>query len=142
MLDKIVELGLKSLLSYYPSERITLAEALKGKTVVRLDDGSEIEIPRNIAEALGKSVPIYLWDLVKLPIIITKSGNSGEFVVEDYKWNREALKIVLNEEEVSVLRVGEVENLLRRFGTAIFINLSVSISNSQEDSGIDEQDVI
>ncbi|MGC9106452.1 MAG: DUF61 family protein [Thermoprotei archaeon] len=132
MIDKIIDIGLRGLLNYYPSERPTLAEVLKGKNVIKLSDGSEIEIPKRKAEEMGSRVPIYLWDLVRLPIVIVKTSNSGEFQVEEYKWNREALKALLGRDNVDALMTGDVERLVAQYGTAIFITLSVSINNSEE----------
>ncbi len=132
MIDKIIDIGLKGLLNYYPSERPTLAEVLKGKNVIKLSDGSELEIPKRKAEDMSTKIPIYLWDLVRLPIVIVKTSNIGEFQVEEYKWNREALKALLGRENVDALMTGDVERLVAQYGTAIFITLSVSINNSEE----------
>jgi uncharacterized protein (UPF0216 family) len=132
MIDKIIDIGLKGLLNYYPSERPTLAEVLKGKNVIKLSDGSEFEIPKRKAEDMSTKIPIYLWDLVRLPIVIVKTSNSGEFQVEEYKWNREALKALLGRDNVDALTTGDVERLVAQYGTVIFITLSVSINNGEE----------
>ena len=133
MIDKVFKLGLEGLLNYFPSERVTLGEVLRGKNRLKLSDGSDFEISIKEAEEAARKVPVYLWELVKLPVVILKLPYPGAYTVEDHKWNRELLKYLLNKEDASYISVGEVEKLIRDYKSLVFISLSVSVTSGTED---------
>ena len=133
MIDKVFKLGLDGLLNYYPSERVTLGEVLKGRNRLKLSDGTEFEISIKEAEEVAHKVPVYLWELVKLPVVILKLPYPGAYTVEDHKWNRELLKYLLNKEDTSYISFGEVEKLIRDYKSLVFISLSVSVAGGADD---------
>ncbi|MQL55376.1 DUF61 family protein [Acidianus ambivalens] len=141
MLDKILELGLKEIFGSSPAEKVTLKDALQGKNRIRLNNGFYHEL--NLAEVkdFSSKVPLYLWSLVYLPIIILKLPEPGQFSLEGSEWDKKAVSLILNKEEGDkiILNTADVEDLLRRYKTLIFITLSSNIlfsANSELDEGI------
>lgn len=135
MLDKIIELGIKDILGSLPAERVTLLEALRGKLKIRLNNGYFHELDPEEVRKFSSKIPLYLWSLVKVPIIISKLLNIGEYNISESEWDRKALTYILGRDFLYLTTV-DVEELLKQYKTLIFISLSSSniFLNLEEDS--------
>ncbi len=141
MFDKILELGLKEIFGSSPAERVTLKEALDGKNKIKLNNGFCHELNMNEVKNFSSKVPLYLWSLIKLPILIIKLPEPGQFSLEGSEWDKKAVSLILNKEEGDkiILNTIDVESLLRQYKTLIFITLSSNIlfsANSEFNEGI------
>ncbi|MEM4139004.1 MAG: DUF61 family protein, partial [Sulfolobaceae archaeon] len=87
---------------------------------------------RNQVEKLSKVLPLYMWGLVRLPIVIIKSQEPGIYIVSGSEWEKRAIDIILNSEKNGILNTSDLERLLREFDSIIFITLSVSLINFEE----------
>ncbi|AWR97798.1 DUF61 family protein [Acidianus sulfidivorans JP7] len=138
MLDKIIELGLKDILSGLPSERVTLKDALSGHLKIRLNNGTFHNLDEREVKDFSSKIPLYLWSLVKIPIIITKSFEVGEYDILESEWDKKALGYVLGRDFLYLTTV-DVEELLRSYKTLIFITLSSSnifLTTEKFDEGV------
>ncbi|ARM76565.1 DUF61 family protein [Acidianus manzaensis] len=138
MLDKIFELGLKDILAGLPSERVSLRDAISGHLRIKLNNGYFHELNEKEVKDFSSKVPLYLWSLVKVPIIITKSFEIGEYDVIDNEWDKKALSYVLGKDFLYLTTV-DVEELLKAYKTLIFITLSSSnifLTTEKSDEGI------
>ncbi|AAY80680.1 DUF61 family protein [Sulfolobus acidocaldarius] len=138
MIDKVFDLGFKSLLSYYPDEFVTLKDALNGKLSIRLKSKDlRHRFDKLEVEKLSQVLPIYLWDLVKLPFIVVKTLNTGEYAVSGSQWEVRSLSIILQKEiKNTFLSTGDVEKLIKEYKSLIFITIS-SVGNIITEEGRD-----
>ncbi|AOL15661.1 hypothetical protein BFU36_01730 [Sulfolobus sp. A20] len=134
MIDKIFEIGLKDLFSSTPAEYITLKEALEGKRVIKLNNGFYHELKEDEIDNLSKRVPIYLWSLVKIPLLFTKSTELGEFHINGGEWERKLVSVLLHKEIGNVILTTDVERLLKEYPSLIFIILSPTLFMESESS--------
>ncbi len=137
MLDKIIDLGFKDILSSLPSETITLNDAVQGKTEIKLKNGFIHEMDKNEILKLSNIIPMYLWALVKVPFIILKLDSPGEYAINGSEWDKKALSIVLNKDTENFISSLDVEKLMKDYKSLIFITLSYSIFNTS-DNNIEE----
>ncbi|MEL9970653.1 MAG: DUF61 family protein [Metallosphaera sp.] len=136
MFDKIFELGLKDVLDSMPAEYVSLKEALDGKLEISLNNGLKHKFDPDEIKMLSDLIPLYLWSMVRIPFIIIKLQSPGEYSLNGSEWDRKALSYVLNSSE-KVISVGQIETLLRKFKSLIFITLGYdSISGVDEKEGI------
>ncbi|MEJ2774986.1 DUF61 family protein [Sulfolobaceae archaeon RB850M] len=138
MIDKIFELGLRNSISFYPDEFVTIKEALEGKNYVTISGSYKHYFDKTELEKLSSKIPIYMWGLVRIPFVIVKTLNVGEYLINGSDWDKKAINILLNKQEFSVcLYTGDVERLIKEFKSLIFITLSPIESAPIED---DEND--
>ncbi|MBW9140366.1 MAG: DUF61 family protein [Candidatus Aramenus sp.] len=130
MLDKIIDLGFKDIFSSMPAEFVTLDEAVKGKNVIRLGNGFLHKFDEREVDRASKSIPIYLWALVKLPFVILKLETPGDYVVNGDEWSKRAVSLLLGKDNSDYLTSGDVERLLMGYKSLIFITISYSILSS------------
>lgn len=132
MIDKIFEIGIKEVFSSTPAEYVTIKEALEGKLNIRLNNGFYHEIKKDQLKSLSEKIPIYLWSLVKIPFVLIKSTEIGEFFVNGDEWNKKAISILLQRDVRDVILSVDVEKLLREYSSLIFIILSPTIYMESE----------
>lgn len=132
MIDKIFEIGIKEVFSSTPAEYVTIKEALEGKLNIRLNNGFYHEIKKDQLKSLSEKIPIYLWSLVKIPFVLIKSTEIGEFFVNGDEWNKKAISILLQRDVRGVILSVDVEKLLREYSSLIFIILSPTIHMESE----------
>ncbi|MDT7861104.1 MAG: DUF61 family protein [Saccharolobus sp.] len=132
MIDKIFEIGIKEVFSSTPAEYVTIKEALEGKLNIRLNNGFYHEIKKDQLKSLSEKIPIYLWSLVKIPFVLIKSTEVGEFFVNGDEWNKKAISILLQRDVRGVILSVDVEKLLREYSSLIFIILSPTIYMESE----------
>lgn len=132
MIDKIFEIGIKEVFSSTPAEYVTIKEALEGKLNIRLNNGFYHEIKKDQLKSLSEKIPIYLWSLVKIPFVLIKSTEVGEFFVNGDEWNKKAISILLQRDVKGVILSVDVEKLLREYSSLIFIILSPTIYMESE----------
>jgi Protein of unknown function DUF61. len=135
LFDKIFNIGLKDLLDSMPAEYVTLKEALDGKVEIALNNGLKHRFDPEELRKISQSIPLYLWSLVRIPLIFVKLPSPGEYKLNGSEWDRRALSIILGKEN-SVLSGGQMESLLRQYKSLIFITLShdsISGSDRTED---------
>lgn len=132
MIDKIFEIGIKEVFSSTPAEYVTIKEALEGKLNIRLNNGFYHEIKEDQLKSLSEKIPIYLWSLVKIPFVLIKSTEVGEFFVNGDEWNKKAISILLQRDVRGVILSVDVEKLLREYSSLIFIILSPTIYMESE----------
>lgn len=132
MIDKIFEIGIKEVFSSTPAEYVTIKEALEGKLNIRLNNGFYHEIKEDQLKSLSEKIPIYLWSLVKIPFVLIKSTEVGEFFVNGDEWNKKAISILLQRDVRGVISSVDVEKLLREYSSLIFIILSPTIYMESE----------
>lgn len=124
MFDKIFDIGLKGTISYYPQEFVTIKEALDGKSFVTVNGGYKHYFDKKELEKLSKNIPLYLWDLVKIPFVIVKTLNPGEYVLNGSEWENKAVSILLKKDIKGFLTVGDVEKIIKEYKSLVFITLS------------------
>ncbi|MEM3681667.1 MAG: DUF61 family protein, partial [Metallosphaera sp.] len=128
--------GLKDVLDSMPAEYVSLKEALDGKLEISLNNGLKHKFDPDEIKTLSDLIPLYLWSMVRIPFIIIKLQSPGEYSLNGSEWDRKALSYVLNSSE-KVISVGQIETLLRKFKSLIFITLGYdSISGVDEKEGI------
>jgi uncharacterized protein (UPF0216 family) len=132
VIDKIFEIGIKEVFSSTPAEYVTIKEALEGKLNIRLNNGFYHEIKKDQLKSLSEKIPIYLWSLVKIPFVLIKSTEVGEFFVNGDEWNKKAISILLQRDVKGVILSVDVEKLLREYSSLIFIILSPTIYMESE----------
>jgi hypothetical protein len=132
VIDKIFEIGIKEVFSSTPAEYVTIKEALEGKLNIRLNNGFYHEIKKDQLKSLSEKIPIYLWSLVKIPFVLIKSTEVGEFFVNGDEWNKKAISILLQRDVRGVILSVDVEKLLREYSSLIFIILSPTIYMESE----------
>ncbi|AWR95004.1 DUF61 family protein [Acidianus brierleyi] len=137
MLDKIIDLGFKDILSSLPSEFVTLNDAVQGKNKIKLKNGFIHEMDKNEILKLSNIIPLYLWALIKVPFIILKLETPGEYTINGSEWDKKALSIVLNKDTGKFISSLDVEKLMKDYKSLIFITLSYSIFNTS-DNNIEE----
>jgi len=136
MIDKILDIGLKNFLSFYPQEFVTIREALDGKLEIKLNGGFTLDLNKEEINKLSHIIPIYLWSLVKVPFVIIKTLTPGEYLVNGSDWEKKALSIILNKDASLGLRIGDVEKLIKEYKSLIIIALSpINMSNEAEEYG-------
>lgn len=136
MIDKIFDLGLKDFVSFYPQEFVTLREALDGKLEIKLNGGFTHHFNEEEVKRLSKIIPIYMWSLIKLPFVIVKTLQPGEYLVNGSEWELKALSLILDKDVKFGLRTGDVEKLIKNFKSLIIITLSpIGISSEDEENG-------
>ncbi|BFH74324.1 DUF61 family protein [Sulfurisphaera javensis] len=136
MIDKIFEIGLKNFLSFYPQEFVSLRDALNGKLSIKLSDGYSHTMKIEEIKKLSNIIPIYLWSLVKIPFVIVKTLDPGEYLVNGSEWEIKALSILLNKDVSKGLRTGDVEKIIKEYKSLIIITLSpISIAKEDEEDG-------
>lgn len=134
-----IEKELEKIKGSFPSERITLAEAIRGRLEVKSRNGSIIRFSREDVEELKNIVPRHLWDKVRLPILIVKNPELGSYHYEVYCTDieREIISKILGLEgfrgEKLIISFEEVEHLLKKFKSLIYIGLVLGISRVLED---------
>ncbi|EZQ06808.1 MULTISPECIES: DUF61 family protein [Acidianus] len=133
MLDKIINLGLRDILSGLPSERVSIKDAVEGKLAISLNNGLVHTMEKKQVEEFSRNVPLYLWSLVKIPIILAKLPDPGEYSVSGSEWDVKALSYVLGR-EISTLYTPDVEELLKKYRTLIFITLGSNIFSLEDSS--------
>ncbi|BDB97808.1 DUF61 family protein [Saccharolobus caldissimus] len=132
MIDKIFEIGIKEVFSSAPAEYVTIKEALEGKLNIRLNNGFYHEIKKDQLKSLSEKIPIYLWSLVKIPFVLIKSTEVGEFFINGDEWNKKAISILLQRDVRGIILSVDVEKLLREYSSLIFIILSPTIYMESE----------
>lgn len=136
MIDKIFDIGLKNFLNFYPQEFVTIREALDGKLDIRLSGNYTHHIKLEEIQKLSSLIPIYLWSLVKIPFVIVKTLEPGEYLINGSEWEIKALSILLNKDLSKGLRTGEVEKLIKDYKSIIIITLSpIGMLNEDEEDG-------
>lgn len=136
MIDKIFEVGLKNFLNFYPQEFVTIREALDGKLEIRVSGGFTQSLEFSEVKKLSGVVPIYLWSLVKLPFIIVKTLEPGEYLVNGSEWEKKALSMVIGKDVSLGLRTGDIEKLIKEYKSLIIITLSpISMSDEADEDG-------
>lgn len=124
MIDKIFEIGLKNFLNLYPQEFVTIKEALDNKLKIKLSGNFIQELDKEEVKKLSQKIPIYLWSLVKVPFVIVKTLNPGEYLVDGSEWEKKALSILLNKDVSYGLTTSDVEKLIKEYKSLIVITLS------------------
>lgn len=135
-----IEEEIKKLIGSFPSEKITLEEAVRGKLEIKSRDGSVLRFRREDVEELKKAVPRHLWKTVKLPIIVIKNPDYGPSHYEIYCSTRER-EIIADILELSNYVVGEklivtldvVEALLKKFKSLVYIGLVLGSKSGFEE---------
>ncbi|BCU71167.1 DUF61 family protein [Stygiolobus caldivivus] len=137
MFDKIFDIGLKSAISYYPQEFVTLKEALDGKDYVTVNGGFKHVFKKDELDKLSKNLPLYLWDLVKIPFVIVKTLNVGEYILNGSEWENKAISILLKKDIKSFMTIGDVEKIIKDYKSLVFITLSPlgNLTGGDEDNG-------
>jgi uncharacterized protein (UPF0216 family) len=134
MFDKIFDIGIKGTISYYPQEFVTLKQALDGNNYVKVNGGFKHYFKKEELEKLSKNLPLYLWDLVKIPFVIVKTLNPGEYVLNGSEWENKAISVLLKKDIKSYMTIGEVEKIIKEYKSLVFITLSPlgSLSSGDE----------
>ncbi|BFI74153.1 DUF61 family protein [Sulfurisphaera ohwakuensis] len=136
MIDKIFEIGLKNFLSFYPQDFVSIREALDGKLNIRLSDGYSHLLKKEEVEKISHYIPLYLWSLVRIPFVILKTMEPGEYIVNGSEWEIKALSILLNKDVSKGLRTGDIEKLIKEYKSLIIITLSpINLANEDEENG-------
>lgn len=133
MIDKLIDISLKGIISYSPAEYVTLLDAVNGKLNYKLNNGDIVEFDKEQIDKFSSRIPPYLWALVKLPIVIIKSTEVGTYTLNGNEWNRKAIDIILGKDTNGILTTGDLERLLRDYDSIIFITLSISLINLKEE---------
>lgn len=123
---------------------VTLREASKGRRFVKLQTGDVHEFDSSeVGEVLSR-VPVYLWDLVKLPIILKYrrfDDGTCEVRVEGDVWQKRLVEILLkgsmSSTGIEKLDSESFRALLSRYKTLIFIGLA-GLEESLESSRVEE----
>ncbi|MEM0340662.1 MAG: DUF61 family protein [Acidilobaceae archaeon] len=129
-LDKKYEEILKRIAKLWPAESVTLKEVSKGRRFLRLQSGDVHEFEEKEIRNVLSKVPPYVWDLVKLPIILRyKRFEDGtyEIKVEGDVWQKRLVELLLKGQMTSKgmekLDYESFRALLSEYRTLIFIGL-------------------
>lgn len=126
MIDKLIDLGLKDLFSTYPAKTLKLSEVLAGNYSIPLTNGITHYFDKKEVERLSEILPIYMWGLVDIPIVLAKTTTPGEYVIKGGEYAVRAIGRILNKEDLGQsLTSIEVDSLIKRFRSIVFISLSL-----------------
>ncbi|MCY0849569.1 DUF61 family protein [Sulfuracidifex metallicus] len=131
MIDKIFDLGFKDVFSSLPKEFVTINDALKGKNTIKLVNGIAHQMKSEEIEKLSSNIPIYMWSMVKIPFIIVKTMNVGEYLISGSEWEKRGIWTLIGRESDSLTTV-DVEELIKKYRSIIFISLTSSFMQLDE----------
>jgi uncharacterized protein (UPF0216 family) len=117
-----------------PAEQLSLEELLKNpRPSVRLRDGTMHRIDREDLERMASRLPWYMHSLTRLPLVVVKDGESYRLTGD--KWSLRSVSLLLRGElgldPSPVLRLGELERLLRDYRSLVFITIKADREAAQ-----------
>ncbi len=115
------------------AESVTLKELLSREPpTILLHDGTLHEVDRDQLARLAGIIPRYLWDLVKLPIIIRLTryeDGTRVYAVAGDAWQRRAVELIvrgkMSPDGLERLEPEEFRRLLRVAGSLVFTSLTL-----------------
>ncbi len=118
------------ILASMPVEHKSLSTLLEEKKPsVRLADGTRHHMDEAELRDMAEHIPWYMRRLVKLPIIIVyERGEKPRYIVDGDVWSARAVSALLGGdplEERRELTLEEVESLIRRYKTLIFVTIRI-----------------
>jgi len=123
VIDKIFDFGFKDIFNSLPKEYVTLTDAVKGKTRISLGNGITHEMKKTELDKLSSKIPVYMWSMVKIPFLVIKTENVGEYLISGSDWQKRAISFLV-ERDVEFLSTVDVERLIREYRSIIFISLT------------------
>jgi len=132
--DRVVR-DASMILSAWPAERRSLSQLLRSeKPRVRLAGGGTHLMDPGELRDMAERLPWFLHPLVKLPMVIVyrREGGVGTYTLDGDVWAARALSVLTGGaywEEKWSLTQEEVEELLRRYKTLIFVTIRVDLSS-------------
>ncbi len=124
----------RRILGAMPAERRSLSELLReDKPRVRLTGGGTHLMDKGELIDMAERIPWFMRGLVKLPIVIVyrREGSSGVYRVDNDVWAARAVSVLTGGsywEEKWTLTREEVEDLLRRYKTLVFVTIRIELS--------------
>ncbi len=118
------------ILASMPAEHKSIAELLEeDEPSIRLADGTRHRIDESELQSMAERIPWYMRGLVKLPIIIIyERGEKPRYTVDGDVWAARAVSALLGGDplvEKRELTLEEVEELIRRYKTLVFVTIRI-----------------
>ncbi len=131
MIDKIFDLGFKDIFNSLPKEFITITDAIKGKNTVLLGNGIPHVMKESEIMSLSSKIPVYMWSMVRIPFLVVKTTNVGEYLISGSEWQKKAISLLIGR-ETDFLSTVDVEELIKGYRSIIFISLTNSLMHLDE----------
>ena len=122
---------LRRLSLYWPSESVSLEEALAGRLEIRLHSGALYRFSREEVEKLAELAPSYIHSKLMLPLLLRYQlvGAVSFYIVLGDRWQRRLAELMLHGrysyEGLDRLRVSEFQRIIARYPSLVFVSLSI-----------------